>query len=350
MIDNIRLQNFRSYSDDSFEFETGVNIIVGQNASGKTNLLESILLLCSGKTYRSEYYKLIKYGSEWARIDGWINSEQRALKVKEYNGSISRDFVVDERSYKNIPRKKSAPVVLFEPSGLRLLTDSPALRREFIDDILERTVPNFASINRNYKKVLAQRNHLLKQSFSTDQMFVWNLRLCEFGSVIVRARREFVDDNKAKFNELYNTLTDLGSNKQAGLKYQTKILEKDYTAGLLNRLEKDIAKDRERGFTSSGPHRDDIELYLGGHPLNGVASRGEIRTVLLALKMLELYALEKACGQKPILLLDDVFGELDGSRRHKLTSYLQNYQTFITTTDADVVVGHFLDSCHVILL
>lgn len=349
MIESIRLQNFRSYRDDSFEFKQGVNIIVGPNSSGKTNLLESVLILCSGKSYRSDLAQTIHHISDWSRIDGWVNGTSRIIKIKN-STPPTKEFEIGEQKSKTMSLPRTYPIVLFEPNNLRLLTESPELRRSFIDDILEQSVPGYATTRKQYKRILSQRNHLLKQTFTSDQMFVWNLRLCEFGTIIARERKKFINEYNNKFNELYNELSNKDSSRRASMEYASSITGSDYSSGFLTNLEIALHKDQQTGFTSSGPHRDDIIIKLDGHALTGVASRGETRTALLALKLVELSAVETARNLKPILLLDDVFGELDGYRRRALTDHLKDHQTFITTTDADVVIGNFLNSCNIIPL
>lgn len=349
MIESIRLQNFRSYTDESFEFKQGVNIIVGPNSSGKTNLLESLLILCSGKSYRLDLSQTIHHGSDWSRIDGWVNETSRIIKLKT-SAPHHKEFEIGEQKSRIMPISKTFPVVLFEPNNLRLLTESPELRRNFIDDILEQSVSGFATVRKQYKRILSQRNHLLKRSFTSDQMFVWNLRLCEFGTIIANERKNFINAHNNKFNKLYNKLASDDSSRRACMEYSSPISSADYSSGFLTKLETGLQKDVQTGFTTSGPHRDDINIKLNGHLLTGVASRGETRTALLALKLVELSAVEASRNLKPILLLDDVFGELDGYRRRALTDHLKDHQTFITTTDADVVIGNFLESCNIIPL
>lgn len=346
MISDIRVQNFRSYQDSTFEFSGGVNIIVGPNASGKTNLLEAILVLCHGSSYRNHDFELVAHNKGWSRLDGKFDEQVRSVKFIKQEALLSKQFLVGAKEYKRLPMLRTIPVVVFEPNHLRVLTESPELRRNFVDDILEQTVPTFGNLRRTYKRTLAQRNSLLKQMGGDDQLFVWSLRLSELGGQIVEQRLQFIRDNSPLLTELYSKLA--GKKTPAQLKYQTKLTENNYGSSMLSALESHKQTDRERGYTTIGPHRDDVQFIMNGYPLAEAASRGETRTLLLALKLLELKSLEEARGVKPVLLLDDVFSELDGRRRRALTEYLQDHQTFITTTDADIVIQHFLDNCTVI--
>lgn len=348
MISDLRLQHFRSYGDNSFEFGGGVNIIVGPNGSGKTNLLEAVLVLCRGNSYRASDRDLLRHGDDWARLDAHIHDQDRIVKFQLQADQVKKEYIINSTILKRLPHARTIPAVVFEPNHLQLLTDSPELRRTFLDDTIEQTVPLFGDMRRQYRRTLAQRNSLLKQSFTKDQIFIWNVRLSELAGQIVAYRQDFVETNRTHLGELYQTL----ANKKAkvDLIYQATIQADNYATTMLKALEDRIEKDRERGFTTIGPHRDDLLPTLNGYQLASAASRGETRTMLLALKLLEVQAIEKARDDKPILLLDDVFSELDGARRQALTTHLQNHQTFITTTDADIVVQHFLDNCTVIPL
>lgn len=346
MISDLRLQRFRSYSDESLEFGDGVNIIVGPNASGKTNLLEAILVLCRGNSYRASDTELIMHGKDWARLDGHVSAHERSIKLQLQNEAVKKEYIIDGTTLKRLPALRTVPAVVFEPSHLQLLTTTPELRRNFLDDLLEQTVPGFSEHRRNYRRALAQRNSLLKQTFTHDQLFVWNIRLSELGGLIATERMKFINEHTAELTKLYNKLA--GKRHKSSLQYETKLQKDAYSSSLLRALESRTEVDKERGFTTVGPHRDDLGIYLGGYTLASSASRGETRTILLALKLLEVQVLETARGVKPILLLDDVFGELDGARRLALTEYLKNHQTFITTTDADIVVQHFLNDCTII--
>lgn len=352
MIVDLRLQKFRSYQDESFEFDPGVNIIVGPNASGKTNLLEAVLLLCSGKSYRVKDAELIKHGEDWARLDGAFETERRTLKFMESHTTaqpIKKEFVIDEKTYKRLLLTKTFPVVLFEPNHLLLLTGSPEQRREYLDNLIEQIVPGFGTTRRHYKRALAQRNALLKHEYqSAEQLFAWNIRLGQLGGTIVAERLKIIEQIQASLQQLYNTLAS--SDVSVELRYLTDCQLSQYSSDLLYKLEQSTARDMERGFTTYGPHREDFGIWIKNYPTQEIASRGEMRTLLLALKMIEMQLLETHRGRKPVLLLDDVFSELDGARRRALTEVLETHQTFITTTDADVVLKHFSSTAHIIPL
>jgi DNA replication and repair protein RecF len=343
MLTDLRLQHFRSYTDASFEIAPGVNIIVGPNASGKTNLLEAVLMVARGSSYRAKDGELIQHGKDWARLDANLPEGRRAVKLMQ-NDTISKTFEIDDRTYQRLPYQQTMPVILFEPDHLTLLSGSPDLRRNFLDDLIEQTTPGFGATRRHYKRVLSQRNSLLKKNPRDlrEQLFVWNVRLSELGGRIARERHKLTAAFHEQASELYSALAQRQSD--VVLAYTSAFDPPTYESALLKKLESSIDLDVLRGFTAHGPHRDDIAVHIGGHPAQESASRGEARTLVLALKILELNLVESIRQTTPLLLLDDVFSELDGKRRAALTQFVQNYQTFITTTDADIVVQHFSGS------
>lgn len=348
MITDIRLQNFRSYKDDSFEVSPGVNIVVGPNASGKTNLLEAVLVLARGQSYRARDNELIKFNKPWARLDADLStSGHRTVKITA-EPELNKTFEIDGKTYRRLSLQNALPVVLFEPNHLLLLTGSPDRRRDYLDDLLEQVKPGYSATRRQYRRALSQRNTLLKQSphITKSQVFAWDVRLSQLAGQIVRARSELTLLFNKEIGDLYKKLS--GGKTKLSLNYQNQWALDNYESSFLKKLESNLEIDQLRGFTSAGPHREDLEILLDSHPAQDSASRGEIRTAVLALKILELKHLEQARDKTPLLLLDDVFSELDGKRRHALTDYLAPYQTFITTTDADLVIKNFTKACNVI--
>jgi DNA replication and repair protein RecF len=345
MVTDLRLQHFRSYQDSSFEISPGVNIIVGPNASGKTNLLEALLVLARGSSFRARDTDLVAFDADWARIDADLDTGKRVVKLQRQTAEkISKTFEIDEQPLARLLPARTLPVVLFEPNHLLLLSSAPEFRRTFLDDLLEQTIPSFGSIRRHYKRVLAQRNALLKKQppALAQQLFVWNIRLSELGGQIVRERLRLVKRFGERLPDLYGHLAQ--KEYAVSLAYQAQFPAEHYETALLQKLEASVDLDALRGFTAHGPHRDDLVVKIDGHAVQEAASRGEIRTLVLALKILELQLLEELRETAPLLLLDDVFSELDGKRRQGLTTFAANYQSFITTTDADMVVQHFTTS------
>ena len=347
---SLRLQNFRLYKDESFEFEPGVNIVVGPNTAGKTTLLEAITVLATGSSYKARDGALIRHGAPWARADGFFKGGNRTVKIVSQGELTIKDFVVVERPYKRLSLERSVPIVLFEPEQLQLLSRGPEARREYFDDLLERSLSGYGTIRRQYKRVLAQRNALLKRGpgNSAKQLFAWNLRLSELGGKIAAARAGLVDNINTNLSRSYSQIA--GKRVLVETRYESQFGPGNYSSRLLAKLEAAAELDMLRGFTAYGPHREDIAFYLAGRPLSQSASRGETRSLLLALKLYELALIEASRGQKPIFLLDDVFSELDRARRRALIKHLKNYQTIITTTDADAVLEYFAGEHNIVPL
>lgn len=341
MITSIRLQNYRSYLDASFEFEPGANIIVGPNASGKTNLLEAVMFLAGGNSYRAKDQDLINHASSWARLDGFSAGGNRSVKLEAGEGRPSKSFLIGDKAYKRLGLENSLPLVYFEPEHLQSLTRGPERRRDYFDDILERTIVGYKQLSSSYRRALAQRNALLKKGRleAAKQTFAWNVRLAELGQKIAEHRTTLNELINKKLSSTYSHIA--GKKTLVEIDYARQFPIDAYASQMVKSLEKNLNKDLERGFTGSGPHREDFIFSINGRLINTDASRGEVRTILLSLKKIELELIEKAREVKPILLLDDVLSELDGSRRQALVDLLKDHQSILTTTDADTVLEYF---------
>ena len=347
MISNINLRQFRSYLNQSFEFDPGVNIIVGPNGSGKTNLLEAIHLISINKTFRPVSLRdLIMTNRTSLKIASLDNNDlNRNLTITSDQDTTTKDYQVNEVKYKRLPLEKTIPVVLFEPSNLSVFSGSPERRRKYFDDLIEKVSPGFDSIRNKYLRTLTQRNNLLKkQNLSQDELFAWNIKLSELASQIIEKRHQLVDDLNKTINGIYNQISANKPKYEIEIKYLSKWDKQQYSSKMLKHLQENSHIERIVGHTQVGPHKEDMKVYLNQKDSVLIASRGENRTLLLALKIQELSYIEEMRQQKPILLLDDVFSELDGKRRKHLTNLIESHQTFITTTDADLVINNFNSS------
>ena len=336
MISVIKLKNFRSYDDASFDFSSGVNMIVGPNASGKTNIIEAILLTTSGSSYRGRDINLIKHDCEWSRIDLLIGEDVRTVKFQNELGKIKKTIEVDGLTRQRMPKAKSIGTVLFEPNHLLLFHGGPELRRDFLDTILSNLSLEYADVLRRYKRTLLQRNTILKRDFvKRDDLFIWNIRLSDLAGVLAKFRLNLVKELKIAINDLYGSISD--SVMDMDVEYISKSRLDNYSTDMLRLLADNFEVDLARKHTTIGVHRDDILVTMNGYDIKDVASRGEVRTVVLAMKIFEANKIFSQSGIRPIVLLDDVFSELDESRRIALSSYFLENQVFITTTDVDII-------------
>lgn len=325
--------------------------MVGPNTAGKTNLLEAVMVACTGSSFRAKDVQLIQNTKEWARIDVHTSqNELRTIKIqKDLHNKTKKTYEIDDKSFTRLSIDKKQPVVLFEPNNLQLIEGEPTLRREYLDALLEQSLPGYSQQLAQYRRVLAQRNRLLKQDFFDEkQLFAWNVKLVELAEKIALQRQAVISVINNRINQLYQSIST--KNKHTSVAYISTVQSQNYGSQLLQLLERDIDKDRLRGFTSHGPHRDDMVVCFGSDPALHTASRGELRTLVLTLKILELQLLEDRRGVRPTLLLDDVFSELDGGRRKALTDFLKDHQTILTTTDADIAVAHFSTNSNVIAI
>lgn len=343
-IKNLRLANFRSYGALNVKFEKNFNIIYGDNAQGKTNIIEAIFLCASGRSHRtSKDIDLIKFEETGSYIKLDIIKDSVDSTIEIYFGREEKKKI----KINEIPVKKIGDLighfnaVIFSPEDLLVIKEGPSERRRFIDITLCQLRPSYFYDLQQYMRVLAQRNTLLKEiqerKSLTDTLEVWNINLASIGSRIMKARNEFTGKIKKMAEANHYKLTD--HNEKLDLCYIPSIeLEsfehvKDIETAFLKKLEASLKREMARGSTLYGPQRDDYELFLNGTSLKQYGSQGQQRTAVLAIKLSEIELMKEMNGSYPVLLLDDVMSELDRKRQEYLFDSLQEVQTFITCTD-----------------
>lgn len=327
-IRSLRLQHVRSHTDISVELSPRVTVIAGPNGSGKTTCIEAIYYELRGHSFRGLTREMVSSGAEWFRID-LVGSDEVPRTAKYDVLRKQRSFEIDTQSHARLPKKHHYPIVLFEPDDLRLLSGSPARRREYIDQLIAQINPSYTQIIRRYERALLQRNKLLKQPVRrADDLFAWNVTLSEYGARIVHERAAITTKLNEQFEAVYQEIAD--KNDTVSITYP----HHEYTQQtLLHTLEQSTERDYILGTTTVGPHRHDIDIIFNNRPAKETASRGEVRTTILALKFIELKTIEQETGLRPLLLLDDVFGELDAARRRNLAHTFASHQVVITTTE-----------------
>ncbi len=338
-VSEIRLRNVRSYDLFAAKLNSELTLLLGRNGTGKTTLLEGIYYLCQGTSFRGRDREMIAHDSTRAELalnlqDGQL---RRASLQQTPEDTIKKSFTIDDKNSQRLLARHRLPIVLFEPDELRLISSSPERRRRFFDGILSRLYPGYATVLTRYQRTLLQRNELLKRreempaSTWEDQLFVWDLKFAELALEITRQRREFAMTSNAQLSQLYSQMAD--SEHRVMVSYHSPINDDNYQQRLLDTLHRERIADSYRGYTSAGPHRDDFLLTLDGHLASETASRGEMRTIMLAYKLLEVALQREIYDTPPLVLLDDVFSELDAVRENRLMSALAGHQTIITATD-----------------
>ena len=331
ILKTLRVQNFRTHSDFILEIGEKSTLISGANGSGKTSLLEAIYFALQGTSFRSSDKEILRNdGSSWFRID--LKDSKDSLRTIIFNNAVQKSkkqFLVDGNKKARLNANLRIPVVLFEPDDLQLLSGSPTRRRNFLDYFLSQIFPSFQLALTRYNKALKQRNNLLKRdNVSKDELFPWNLMLAEYGAEIISKRQDFLELLNSKIEEVYFEIS--------GVKDEIKIDylgEKVSKNKILDILSENIERDKILGYTNFGPHKHDIQFIFNKKPAQNVASRGENRSLVLALKFIETDILADLTSKRPIVLLDDVFSELDDDRQKLLTKHFSKYQTIITSTN-----------------
>ncbi len=341
----LQLQNFRNFKKKALKFSLGTTLLVGPNTSGKTNLLEAIYLLATGKSFRAGVEaEMINYGKEFARVKGKAkNSEANDLEIVLTTGQVAgerapkKKYLVNGVGRRMVDFVGNLRCVMFGPEDLEIIINSPSIRRDYLDSVLEQVDKDYRRASLSYQKGLRQRNKLLEQIRDEGKprsiLFFWDKLLLENGEIITQKREEFIDF----INQQPDYFGDLNIN------YDKSVISPQ-------RLEKYEKQEVAAGMTLVGPHRDDFVVGISNKEsrirnLHTYGSRGEQRTAVFSLKLAELeFVAEKnedpstSSGRgRPVLLLDDIFSELDHERRKHLLEVIPKQQTIITTTDIHLV-------------
>ncbi len=344
MLKSIFLQNFRSYDKKEFDFEE-TTLIVGPNTSGKSNLIEAIYLLSSGKSFRTDKdTQMLKFDEEVGRVRGKVTGDE--LEVLITNGQVNggsqyKKFLVNGVSKRRVDFAGKLLAVLFSPQDLEIIVDSPSLRRNFLDEVLEQIDRNYRAANIAYVKALRQRNALLELARETGrrnekQFEYWDNLVIENGNIITQKREEFINFLNASVKDIFDFIVE----------YDRSVISKQR---LLQYKEEEVAA----GVTLVGPHRDDFKILMFNsskipHDVKFYGSRGQQRLAILQLKMLELAFIEEALGERPLLLLDDIFSELDEEHIKLILSEIGKQQVIVTTTHEEFVPKKLLKSMKIV--
>lgn len=341
IIKSLELSNYRNYEKLSMEFNSGTNILYGDNAQGKTNILESAYLCGTTKSHKSSKDReIIKLGKEEAHIRMCIEKNNLTHKIDMHlKKNKSKGAAID-----GIPIKKSSELigmvnlVFFSPEDLSIIKNGPGERRRFLDLELCQLDKVYLYNLTKYNKIVNQRNNLLKQiSFNKsllDTLNIWDIQLIEYGSKIIERRSEFIEELNKIIFDIHRKLT--GNKEELFIKYEPNVSVKDFK----EKIAKSEPKDIELKNTSIGPHRDDMCFLIGDNDIRRFGSQGQQRTSALSLKLAEIELVRNTIDENPILLLDDVLSELDRNRQNYLLNSIDGIQTIITCTGLEEFVNN----------
>ena len=340
---NINLRSFRNYKDLSLDFDPGVNLIVGDNAQGKTNLLEAVIYLGNGKSFRAQKTaELIQFGADFADLDGSVFSQEReqTLRWVLFPGSRARQL------YHNGVKKKTAgeisgvlQTVLFCPEDLMVLKTGASARRKMTDHCLCQLRPNYEAALTEYNRILEQKSRILKDRYENPGLLEilpeYNTRLCQVGALLISYRARYYEGltkNAKRFHQLFS-----GGKENFSLSYRTVSTVTDpfapveiLTAQLQDHLESHYLAELESAQCLTGPHKDDFDVALSGLSLKAYGSQGQVRTSAISLKLAQRELMANQTGEIPVLLLDDVLSELDPGRQEFVLNQITEGQVFIT--------------------
>ena len=340
---DIYLRNFRNYEELKLSFDPGVNLIVGDNAQGKTNLLEAIAYLGSGKSFRTQRSaELVKLGQEFADLEGEMCTQERCQKIRWVLFPASRP----KQLYRNGIKKKSAAdisgmlqTVLFCPEDLLVLKTGASARRRLADNAISQLRPNYEAALSEYNRILEQKNRILKDRYENpallDILPEFNARLCQVGALLISYRARFFQ-GLGREAEVYHDHFS-GGKENFHLEYKTVSTVSDPFAPV-SRLEEDLKEHLESHYRAelesasclTGPHKDDFDVSLSGLSIKAFGSQGQVRTAAISLKLAQRELMYKESGEIPVLLLDDVLSELDPGRQDFVLNQIDKGQVFIT--------------------
>ena len=338
-IRSIELKNFRNYENLEISFDEGTNILFGDNAQGKTNILEAAYMSGTTKSHKgSRDREMIRFGEEEAHLKTVVVRGGREYQIDMHlKKNRAKGIAIDK-----IPIKKASElfgilnIVFFSPEDLNIIKNGPVERRRFLDSELCQLDRIYLADLTNYNKILAQRNKLLKDMIYrpslSDTLPVWDMQLIETGKKIIRRRKQFVDELREIVSDIHYRIS--GGKEELFLKYEPNIDDIFFEDELSRAKE----KDKKLCQTSVGPHRDDLLFSIGDVDIRKYGSQGQQRTSALSLKLSEIELVRKSISDTPVLLLDDVLSELDSSRQNYLLNNISDTQTIITCTGLDEFV------------
>lgn len=332
-INKIKINDFRNYNNQEIDLGKNINVFYGENAQGKTNIIEAIFLCSMGKSFRAKQDKeMIKLDKINANVEIEFFKSDRDSKIKIQLSNKKEVFINGIKIKKLSELLGNLNIVMFTPDDINILKGGPQNRRRFLDIMISQLKPNYMHTLSLYAKTLEQRNNYLKQikeeNKSEELLDIWDEKLAEYAFIISKYRNEFINKIINKIKKIHSEITN--NKEEIKIEYLTECLNKiEYLDLLKKRRKLDIIKS----YTTKGIHRDDFIIYINDKELSTYGSQGQHRTAMLSLKLSELEIIEEEVGEKPILLLDDFMSELDSNRRTHFLEKINDTQVIITCTD-----------------
>ncbi len=333
----LKLKNFRNYEECFVEFFAGTNLISGGNGQGKTNLVEAVMLGALTKSPRTSHDEDLKQeNKQIAEVEVCVERKFGDLQIKTVLED-KKHFYVNGNEVKKVSEVFGNLVaVYFSPNDLKIVSSSPSERRDFMDTDISQLSGSYYALTQRYEKVLFQRNRLLKMIHNKAELLgqieIWDTQLAHLAGLIIKTRKNFIQKLTGPANETIKFMSknadELGISYVGALGDSSAQIE----AEILKALQNNIDRDMELGYTSVGPHRDDVKFELNGKDAKVFASQGQQRSIVLALKIAEMQVFEAELGESPVLVLDDVFSELDATRQKKMYQKLKGVQVLMTGT------------------
>ena len=332
-ISEVKIKNFRNYDEQEIKLQKNINVFYGENAQGKTNIIEAIFLCSMGKSFRAKQDKeMIKIDKENSIVEIEYKKIDRDAKIKIELNKRKSVYLNGIKIKKLSELLGNLHVVMFNPDDINVLKGGPQNRRKFLDIMISQLKPNYMHNLSLYVKTIEQRNNYLRQikeeKKSENMLDIWDEELAKYAVIISNYRQEYMEKIKEKIKQIHAEITD--NKEDIKIEYLTECESKENYINLLKQRRKlDIIK----GHTTKGIHRDDFMIYINSKQLNIYGSQGQHRTAMLSLKLSELNIIEEEIGEKPILLLDDFMSELDKKRRTHFLEKIKDTQVIITCTD-----------------
>lgn len=340
-VESVELENYRNYKDLHMDFDPGTNVLYGDNAQGKTNVLEAVYLCATTKSHRSSKDKeMIRFAQDEAHIKMMIRKDGVPYRIDMHlKKNKTKGIAIN-----GLPIRRASElfgivnVVFFSPEDLNIIKNGPAERRRFVDLELCQLSRLYVHSLVQYNRTLIQRNRLLKEiAFKPellDTLDIWDMQLASFGKEVIKSRREFAAQLNGLIRDIHSHLS--GGREELFIRYEPNTEEEELESALKKSRETDL----KQRTTMVGPHRDDLSFVVNGIDIRRFGSQGQQRTAALSLKLAEIELVKKIVKDYPILLLDDVLSELDSRRQEHLLSGIKHIQTIITCTGLDDLVTH----------